>query len=45
MGLKKKEDIGWIDLLREGYSPVSLLFSRIVAMHLSANLMPIGNRS
>ena len=43
MELKKKENIGWIDLLR--YSPVSLLFSRIVAMHLSANLMPIGNRS
>ena len=43
MELKKKENIGWIDLLR--VLACSLLFSRIVAMHLSANLMPIGNRS
>lgn len=43
MELKKKENIGWIDLLRV-LACFFVVFSHSCDA-LSANLMPIGNRS
>lgn len=44
MELKKKENIGWIDLLRV-LACFFVVFSHSCDAFIFTNLMPIGNRS